>query len=122
MRVPVVGGVLSGIADSLIGMRRNRRLSTFLDELAADLTSVTKKIDEEFVKGEDFENLAETIFVKASESSQKEKLDALRAVFLNTVLSDHPNCDEALEMVDFGQPLATKTPNSTKDSRQPPRC
>jgi hypothetical protein len=99
--VPIVGGVLSGIADSIIGMRRSRRLGAFLDELAADLTAVTGRIDEEFVRSEDFENLAETIFVKASESSQKEKLDALRAVFLNTALSDPPNYDEALEIADL---------------------
>lgn len=105
--IPAVGGVLAEIANAVISKRQNRRLNEFLTSLAEDLKNHQDRVNREFVKTEEFEDLAENIMSKAAETRQKEKLDALRYVFVNTVLSDRPNYDEAseiTEMIDKWQP------------------
>ena len=96
--VPYVGGVISGIANNFIQKRKNRRLNDFLIGIAEDLNALVDDINQNFIKTEDFEDLTEDIFSKAAETRQKEKLDAFRAIFRNTVISESPNYDEAAEI------------------------
>jgi hypothetical protein len=96
--IPYVGGVLSSSANYFLERRRNRRLNDFLIALAEDLQSVNEHINQDFAQSGGIEDLAEDIFSKAAETHQKEKLDAFRALFLNTVLSDHPNYEETEEI------------------------
>lgn len=97
--VPYAGGVLSGVANSFIQKRQNRRLNEFLKDLADDLAEVKENINQKFVTSDEFEDLTEDIFSKAAESRQKEKLDAFRAIFVNTITSERANYDEAAEIV-----------------------
>lgn len=99
--VPYVGGVLSSTASYFLDMRRNQRLNDFLADLAEDLQSVKDQINREFAVSEDFQDLTEDILSKAAETRQQEKLDALRAIFLNTVLSNRPSYDATVEMADL---------------------
>jgi hypothetical protein len=99
--VPYVGGVLSSTASYFLDMRKNQRLDDFLTDLAEDLQSVKDQINREFAKSEEFQDLTEDILSKAAETRQQEKLDALRAIFLNTVLSDHPSYDATAEIIDL---------------------
>lgn len=96
--VPMVGGIMSGIANEVIAKRQNRRLNIFLVSLAKKLKGVSEKINRDFISKEEFQDLTEDIFSKAAETKQKEKLEALKAIFLNTVLSDKPNYNEVAEM------------------------
>ena len=97
--VPMVGGVMSAIANEVIAKRQNRRLNKFLVSLAEKLKGVSEKINRDFISKEEFQDLTEDIFSKAAETRQKEKLEALKAIFLNTVLADNPHYNEAVEMV-----------------------
>ena len=99
--VPYVGGVLSSTASYFLDMRKNQRLNDFLINLAEDLQSVKDRINREFAESEEFQDLTEDILSKAAETRQLEKLDALRAIFLNTVLSDHPSYDATAEIADL---------------------
>jgi hypothetical protein len=99
--IPVVGGTLAAIAMGFISRRQNRRLQEFLDLLAEDLKTLSERLDIEFVKSNEFEDLAEDILSKASETRQQEKLEALRAIFLNTIIADNPNYNEGLEMAEL---------------------
>lgn len=92
--VPMVGGIMSDIANEVIAKRQNRRLNNFLVSLAKKLKGVSEKINRDFISKEEFQDLTEDIFSKAAETKQKEKLEALKAIFLNTVLSDKPNYNE----------------------------
>ncbi|MHC2994915.1 MAG: hypothetical protein IBV53_05385 [Candidatus Atribacteria bacterium] len=89
---------MSGIANEVIAKRQNRRLNNFLVSLAKKLKGVSEKINRDFISKEEFQDLTEDIFSKAAETKQKEKLEAMKAIFLNTVLSDKPNYNEAAEM------------------------
>lgn len=105
--VPVAGGVLSGIATAVISKRQNRRLNEFLTTLAADLSELKDSVNADFVATEEFQDLAEDVFAKAADTRQKEKLEAFRRIFLNCVVSENANYDEAAEMaavVDRWQP------------------
>ena len=99
--VPIAGGVMSDIAGAIISKRQNRRLNQFLFTLAENLTSLESRVNSDFLHAEDFQDLAEDVFSKAAETRQQEKLDALRAIFVNTVLSDSPTYDEASEIVEL---------------------
>jgi hypothetical protein len=99
--VPYVGGILSSTAGYCLNIRRNRRLNEFLADLAEDLQSVKDQINREFAESEEFQDLTEDILSKAAETRQQEKLDALRAIFLNTVLSDHPDYGAIAEIADL---------------------
>jgi len=96
--IPIAGGVMSDIANEVIAKRQNRRLNNFLVSLAEKLKGVSEKINRDFISKEEFQDLTEDIFSKAAETRQQEKLEALRAIFLNTVLADKPNYNEAVEM------------------------
>lgn len=99
--IPMFGGVIAGIASTFIEKRQNRRLEGFLLELAANVNAVKQQVNSDFVKSEEFADLTENIISKASESRQQEKLDALRAIFLNTSLANRPNYDEATEVIEL---------------------
>ena len=99
--VPIAGSFMSGIAGAIISKRQNRRLNQFLVTLAENLTDLDSRVNSDFLQTEDFQDLAEDVFSKAAETRQQEKLDAFRAIFVNTVLSDSPTYDEASEIVDL---------------------
>src|SRR5688572_13086815 len=91
--VPYVGGALSDLAKGLVARRQNRRLNDFLRGLATDLSALSGRINETLGDSDDFQDFAERVFAAAENSAQREKLDALRAVFLNTILSAPPAYD-----------------------------
>lgn len=99
--IPIAGGVMSDIAGAIISRRQNRRLNQFLQTLADNLKKLESQINKDFLKTEDFQDLAEEVFSKAAETRQQEKLDAFRTIFVNTVLADSPKYDEASEIVDL---------------------
>ena len=96
--VPVAGGILSSTATFFLDRRKNERLNKFLVRLAEDLNQVQEKVNLDFIKGDEFRDLTEDIISKASETRQQEKLDTLRAIFLNTVLSEKPKYDDVEEL------------------------
>lgn len=99
--VPYAGGFMSGVASAIISKRKDRRLNQFFITLARNLEDLHSRVNSDFLQTEDFQDLAEDVFSKAAETRQQEKLDAFRAIFVNTVLSDSPTYDEATEIVEL---------------------
>jgi hypothetical protein len=99
--VPAVGGVLAGIATAIISKRQNRRLNDFLIALARDLRELRDRVNTVFTQTDNFQDLAEDLFSKVAETRQPDKIEAFRAIFLNTILSGRPNYDEAVEIADL---------------------
>jgi len=101
------GGILAGVANEIIAKRQSRRLNSFLYKLIEKYEEVSEKINRDFVSKEEYQDLTEDILSKAAETKQKEKLEALKAIFLNTILSDKPDYNEAIEitaLIDRWQP------------------
>lgn len=99
--LPYVGGPLAEVAKGFISRRQNPRLNQFLRDLAADLDELKGRLNAKLGESADFEDFAERVVSAAEQTVQEEKLDALRAVFLNTILSSPPRYDPALEVVDL---------------------
>jgi len=99
--VPWVGGILSDVANFYITERQNNRLNDFLIDLGERLQALKDRINRDFVTTEEFKDLTEDIFSKASEARQKEKIEALRNIFINTLLSNKPDYNEVLEIIDL---------------------
>ena len=96
--IPYAGGVLSGTATFFLERQKNERLNKFLLKLADELNQLRDKLNSDFIKSDEFQDLTEDVFSKAAETRQQGKLDALRAIFLNIVLSDHPKYEETEEI------------------------
>lgn len=97
--VPLVGGVLGSAISFALNKRKDQRIQDFVLGLVENVKRVTDQIDQDFVKKEDFINLTEEVIYRAGETWQKEKLDALKAIYINTIISDMPKYDEATEII-----------------------
>jgi len=96
--IPFVGGIISGLANDFVFSRKNARLGKFLEKLYIELKQQGERISENKTNNEDYRNIAEDIFDKASTCRQQEKLDAFRALFINVTFSNAPKYEEALEV------------------------
>ena len=96
--IPVGGGILSAVAKGFVERRQNRRLNKFLVDLAADLRALEDRVNQEFVGSEEFEDLAEEVFSRATDTRSQARLDAFRALFLNTVIAKKPGYEDAAEV------------------------
>ena len=97
--VPIGGGVMSDVASTLIANRQSRRLNNFLSKLADDFNRLESLLNDEFMKSEDFEDLVEDVFTKASDARRQEKLDAFRAIFMNACIDESPSYNEIEEII-----------------------
>lgn len=97
--VPVVGGAIASSVEYVLAHRRSHRLNEFLTNLAADVIAVKERINHDTATSEEMVDVIEAMLIKAGDTVQTKKLDALRAVFLNTMLFARPNYDEAHEII-----------------------
>ncbi|MBI1227807.1 MAG: hypothetical protein GC192_21410 [Bacteroidetes bacterium] len=97
--VPLVGGVLGGTASFLLNRRKDKRIQDFLMSLADDLKAHKDYINSEFIKQERFIDLTEEVLQRAGDNWQKEKLNALKNIYVNTVIAGQPSYDEATEII-----------------------
>lgn len=97
--VPFVGGALSDIARGVLEKRQNRRLNSFLSSLAADLERLKGRLNQEFLQTEDAEDMFEEVLSKAADTRKEAKLDAMRHVFVNSIIGEDPDYDEVSEIL-----------------------
>lgn len=101
--IPGVGGMMSSVAMFYLDKTRNQRLNSFLIQLSQDLDKIKDHLNQDFIHKEQFRDLVEDVFTKASYTHQQEKLDALRAIFLNSITSPHPQYEEIEEITNLIQ-------------------
>lgn len=132
--IPFAGSVASEIIRAIAVRRQNRRLNEWLESLRADLDRLGEaSLNRGFLESEEFHDLFEEIATRVADTRQDEKLDAYRALFVNTVTAPEPSFDRAAEiasLVDRWQPahivllreltsLEGKIPFSTQLSQNP---
>lgn len=83
---PFTGGIASLITD-YIPSSRFRRLEEFAQQVAEDLRSVAAKIDEAYLRTDEYAYLFEQSFKGAAEHYQREKLEAFRGVLVNAAIT-----------------------------------
>lgn len=82
---PLCGGIASLMTD-YIPSSRFRRLEDFATKTAEDLREHAEKVDQEYLKTDDFAFMFEKCFRGAAENPQREKLDAFRGILVNSAI------------------------------------
>jgi hypothetical protein len=99
---PVAGSIASLITD-YIPNQRQIRLEGFIKQLASDLEQFKGEVNDEYIKTQEFAFIFEKCFKGAMENYQQEKIQAFRAVLINSVGSKNTNQNEKeffLSMID----------------------
>jgi len=87
---PFAGGIASLISD-YIPSSRQRRIEEFAEQVAGDLKRLEQRVNEEYLRTDDFAFMFEKCFRGAAEHPQQEKLKAFRGILVNSaVKSDMP--------------------------------
>lgn len=82
---PFCGGIASLMSD-YIPSSRSKRLEEFAKQIAEDFERLQHKINEDLIKTDEFAFIFERCFRGASENYQKEKLEAFRAILINSAM------------------------------------
>jgi hypothetical protein len=99
---PVVGSIVSLVTD-YIPSQRQVRFEDFTKAIAADLERFKDEINDDYINTDEFAFIFEKCFKGAVENYQKEKFDAFRAVFINSLCAKNINQNEKeffLSMID----------------------
>ena len=88
-----VGSAFSVLFSDLIPTTRTLRTEKFIKDLASDFKQFDERIDTEYIKTEEFAFLFEQCFKAANENYQQEKIEAFKAIIVNSTMYDsiHPN-------------------------------
>jgi len=83
---PFCGGIASLMSD-YIPSGKFQRLEEFAKQIAKDLGELSNRIDEKITQTDDFAFIFEQCFRGVAENYQKEKLEAFRAILINSALA-----------------------------------
>jgi len=83
--IPIIGGPISSLVNDYIPNKKLKRLLDFTKQLSENIERFKDEIDEEFVKTDEFAYLFEQTYKLVLENYQKEKLDSLMALLVNSL-------------------------------------
>lgn len=92
--IPVLGGPISVLLDKYIPSYVERRRNELMTQLAGDLTKLSKQMTSERLASDEFVAVFVKSFRQAMEEHLKEKLEAFRAIIINTALGESSEFDE----------------------------
>jgi len=78
-------GPFANLITEYIPNKRFLRLEKFAEDLAGEIKKIEDNIDIDFIKTDEFAFIFEQCFKAASENYQKEKLDAFKAIVINSL-------------------------------------
>lgn len=83
--IPIIGGSINSLVNDYIPNKKLKRLLDFTKQLSENIERFKDEIDEEFVKTDEFAYLFEQTYKLVLENYQKEKLDSLLALLVNSL-------------------------------------
>lgn len=92
--IPYIGGPLGSLLSDYLPDSVEKRKTEFLTKLAQELDAVRDRLQSDFVSKEYFISTFMQSFRRALENHQKEKVEAFRAIIINTALDQNPKEDE----------------------------
>jgi len=81
-----IGSPFSTLISDFIPSRRFLRLETFAEDLSVEFKICEEKVDTEYITTDEFAFLFEQCFKAVSENYQKEKIDAFKAILVNSTI------------------------------------
>ncbi|MDA1258082.1 MAG: hypothetical protein O3C10_09630 [Chloroflexi bacterium] len=97
--IPVLGGPLSNIMSGTATSRRFGRVDDTMGEFAQQLERLKVRVNEEYLKSEDFEEILEQTLRRASEERLKEKRRLYAAFLAGAAVSTNPDYDRQIELL-----------------------
>jgi len=91
--IPIIGGPISSLVNDYIPNKKLKRLLDFTKQLSENIERFKDEIDEEFVKTDEFAYLFEQTYKLVLENYQKEKLDSLLALLINSLRGQYLKAD-----------------------------
>lgn len=79
-----IGGALASLVSSYIPSRRLARLERFAEQIAADLSRLSSRVDAEYIQSDEYAYLFEQCFRGVAEDYQQEKLQSFRGILINS--------------------------------------
>ncbi len=79
-------GAIASLINDYIPTARAQRLEAFAEEVASDLHELQDRVNEEFIRTDDFAFMFEKCFRGAAENPQREKLEAFRGILVNSAI------------------------------------
>lgn len=85
--VPTIGGLFTSLINDYIPDRKMERLVDFAEVVVEDIKNIADRLDNDYVKSDEFAYVFEECFRKVSENYQYEKIQAYRAILINSLLN-----------------------------------
>ncbi len=85
--LPVIGAGLTELINTVIPNSAFNRLVDFTIELRSDLTRLETRLNQEYLRTDAAAFMVREIITQVRDNYQKEKLNALRGAFLNSVIT-----------------------------------
>lgn len=92
--IPVAGGIVGSLMSDFIPTELGKRRDSLLLKLEEDFTKLSDSISEEYLKKPEFISLFIQSFKSAMATHQQEKINAYRAIILNSSIRQNPDTDE----------------------------
>ena len=83
---PFGGGIIASLISDYIPKSRERRTLEFLQQVAQDIENAKERINNDYIRSEEFEYLFQKAWRVAIENYQKEKIEGFRAILINSAL------------------------------------
>jgi hypothetical protein len=96
---PYLGGPVSAVLSGYVTSRKFDRMAEVIQGLAVDLRDFKSKVAEEYVKGEDFEDLLEQTLRKAAYERNEQKRKMYKNLLKESVKTQEPSYDEQLRIL-----------------------
>lgn len=82
--VPWVGGAIASIIEDCVSSRKEERLKVFLKDFSNDMKKSQENFVEEYIKGDEFLDIFENIFVDIMKTRSEEKRCLLKNLLVNS--------------------------------------
>lgn len=92
--IPVLGGVIGTFISEYVPRQKQRRLVSFVQDLAAAFEAEQERIDEQFVRSEEFAGLVEDVIDSAQQRRNEEKHRYYAALVAGSATSARPAEEE----------------------------
>ncbi|RYZ79599.1 MAG: hypothetical protein EOP06_26890 [Proteobacteria bacterium] len=81
-----IGGAFASLMNDYIPSTRTLRLENFAQQVAGDIHALANRVDENYVRTDEFAFIFESCFRGAAENYQQEKLRAFRNILVNSLI------------------------------------
>jgi hypothetical protein len=98
--VPLIGPILSELVGTAWGSNRVDRMVRFAEELGRNVEQIQDRVDREFVKHREFEELAEDVLDRVVQRRNDRKGERFAAVVANSATFDRPDQRERDHFID----------------------